>query len=102
MRALPDNYPEPKLNNRQYQVLRRLGQGPLPRTECNYVACSTNGPRYIDELRHRFNLTIWTERVSVIARDGRESWIGIYHLLPESRSRAKELLKEFELRDRNK
>jgi len=58
--------------------------GPLPRETADRVAGASNSPHHIRELRDNFHLSIRTERVEKIDRDGHPTRPGIYHLEKES------------------
>ncbi|PFG11760.1 hypothetical protein [Marinobacter sp. LV10MA510-1] len=77
---------------RHRRLIVALLIGPLPRETGDRVAGASNSPHYIGELRDKFHLSIRTERVEKIDRDGFVTRPGIYHLEPESRELARLLL----------
>jgi hypothetical protein len=77
---------------RHCRLIVALLIGPLPRETADRVAGASNSPHYIGELRDKFHLTIHTERVERIDRDGNTTRPGVYHLDPDSQAHARLLL----------
>jgi len=80
------------ITQRHHRLIVALLIGPLPRETADRVAGASNSPHYIGELRDKFHLSIRTERVEKIDRDGFTTRPGVYHLEPESRELARLLL----------
>lgn len=83
---------------RHRRLIQALLIGPLHREDADRVAGASNSPHYIGELRETFELSIITERIERIDRDGCKTRPGIYHLAPGSRQRARELLEDWQSR----
>lgn len=77
---------------RHRRLIAALLSGPLPREQADRTSGASNGPHYVSQLRDKFHLSIHTERVEKIDRDGFKTRPGIYHLAPESRQLARLLL----------
>lgn len=77
---------------RHRRLIIALLIGPLPRETADHVAGASNSPHYVGSLRDKFLLSIETERVERVDRDGHVTWPGIYHLQPESRELAQLLI----------
>jgi len=78
---------------RHRRLIVALLIGPLPRETADRVAGASNSPHYIQELREKFGLSITTERVEKIDRDGLLTRPGVYHLSPDSRELAELLIR---------
>lgn len=77
---------------RHRRLIVALLIGPLPRETADRVAGASNSPHHIRELRDKFHLSIYTERVKRIDRDGHSTRPGIYHLQADSRELAELLI----------
>jgi len=77
---------------RHRRLIAALLIGPLPREAADRVSGASNSPHYVGELRDKFFLTIKTERVERIDRDGLLTRPGIYHLDGQSREQARLLI----------
>lgn len=77
---------------RHRRLIVALLIGSLPRETADRVSGASNSPHYIRELRDKFHLNIYTERVERIDRDGNPTRPGVYHLEKESRELAELLI----------
>jgi hypothetical protein len=79
------------LSPRQARLLLAMLHRPVMRRDADRIAGATNSPDVVLHLR-RMGLEIDTERLAVMNQDGNLSHVGKYHLKPESRPLALELL----------
>lgn len=75
----------------QRRCLIALVCAPVERTDLDRVIGTTNAPEFVKQLRRK-GLTIHTEKIPFVNRDGHNKWRGKYHLDPKSRTAANQML----------
>jgi len=79
---------------RYRRLIRALLTGPLHREDADRVTGASNSPHYIRQLKGKFGLSIITDRVEEIDRDGQKTRPGVYTLEADSIELAEQLLSQ--------
>lgn len=73
-------------------MLKALLKGPKSARELADAIPANNPPAYIQTLRKCHGFAIPLEKVEFTTLDAKRSWYGSYHLTPDDREKAAELL----------
>lgn len=75
------------------RLLSALLNGPVFREQADRIACASNSPELIRQLKRVHGLRIKTERIPRVDRDGLVTYPGLYVLEEDSIELAKALLR---------